>query len=110
MPPEEWRQRIRDILEAIEDIRQYTAVVSYGDFAADRKTAQAVAFNLAVIGEAATRIPSEVHARAPQIPWAKMRAMRNVLIHQYWQIDPAILWDTSQHDLPPLVPLLRALL
>jgi len=61
----------------------------------------AVIKNLTVIGEAAGRVPASVVAASPQIPWARMRAMRNVVVHEYFGIDD---------DLKPLAPLLATLL
>jgi uncharacterized protein with HEPN domain len=75
MPPRGWRLRIEDILEAIDTIGGYTAGHSSESFAADRKTVEAVAYNAAVIGEAARHIPAAVQARHPKIPWGKMRGM-----------------------------------
>jgi uncharacterized protein with HEPN domain len=110
MPPREWWLRVQDILEAIESIRQYTAGLTFEAFSADRRTVAAVAYNFTVIGEAARHVPAAVQRRHPHIPWASMRAMRNVVVHQYAELDHVVLWDTCQNDLPPLVPLLRAVL
>jgi uncharacterized protein with HEPN domain len=57
--------RLRDILDAIDQIRAY---VASGDF--DRKTSDAVLYNLVVIGEAASQIGEELRAQAAEIPWA----------------------------------------
>ena len=110
MPPREWRLRVQDILEAIASIRQFTAGLTFETFTADEKTVAAVAYYFTVIGEAARHVPAAVQRRHAQIPWASMRAMRNVVVHEYAELDHAVLWDTSQNDLPPLVPLLRAVL
>ena len=44
------------------------------------------------------------------VPWLVMRAMRNRVVHVYFDIDPDILWDTVQSDLPTLVDPLEKLL
>lgn len=105
-----WKLRVEDVLEAIDSIRQHTAGLSPESFAVDPRSVHAVSYNFAIIGEAAQHVPNTVQTRYPEIPWAKMRAMRNVLVHEYATVDPVILWDTSQHDLPPFVPRLRAIL
>ena len=110
MPPREWRLRVEDILDAIGHVGRYTTGLTYEAFASDERTIEAVSYNLAVIGEAASNMPPEIQTHYPDIPWAKMRGMRNVLVHQYADVDPALLWDTCQYDLPPLVPQLRRLL
>ena len=111
MPPErDWRLRIEDILESIAAIDGYTRGLCAEAFAADRKTVDAVTWNLAIIGEATAHTPEEVRSRHPALPWRKMQAMRNFLIHDYPAIRHATVWDTTEHDLPPLVPQLRRIL
>ena len=79
-------------------------------FAADEKTVDAVIRNLTVIGEAARFIPANVEARYAHIPWAKMRGFRNVVVHEYFGVSTAILWQRVQANLSPLVPELRRIL
>ena len=105
-----WPVRIRDILESVANIGQYTGEMSFAEFVADKKTIRVVAYEFIVIGEAARHIPPDVELRYPDVPWAKMRGLRNVAIHEYFRIDVAILWETLTRDLPPLVPLLRDIL
>ncbi len=73
-------------------------------------TIDAVIRNFTIIGEAARQVPAELEKRYPEIPWDKMRGLRNVVVHQYFGMDFKILWETAQHDLPPLVPLLQKVL
>ena len=110
MAERDWRVRIEDILEAIEAIVQYTTGLDLDGFAADRRTADAVIWNFALIGEAERHGPPEVEARYPAIPWARMRGMRNVLIHDYRNTNLTVVWETARDHLPPLVPLLREIL
>jgi uncharacterized protein with HEPN domain len=79
-------------------------------FSADEKTADAVVRNLEVVGEAARHVPDEVTRQYPDIPWDKMRGIRNVLAHEYFGLDMTIVWQTLKDDLPPLVPLLQRVL
>jgi uncharacterized protein with HEPN domain len=46
----------------------------------------------------------------PGVPWRAMRAVRNVVVHEYFGIDAHILWATVRHDLPPLVSKLEDVL
>jgi uncharacterized protein len=105
-----WKMRIEDILESIEAIRQYTAGMEFDAFEADDLTAGAVAWNFAIIGEAERHVPPEGEARYPAVPWAKMRSMRNVLIHDYPATDLTTVWETARDHLPPLVPMQREIL
>jgi uncharacterized protein with HEPN domain len=110
VPPRNWRLLAGDAVDAIEAIGRYTAELRKEQFFADRLRLDAVIKNLAVIGEAARRMPAAIVEANPQIPWSRMRAMRNVVVHEYFGIDQDVLWGTITDDLGPLVPLLAALL
>lgn len=98
------------MLAAIGKIRSYTAGMDFATFAADERTIDAVIRNFTVIGEAANHLPDEFVSRHPGVPWAEMRGMRNVVIHEYFGVSLAIVWETIQHDLPEAEASLRALL
>ena len=74
--------RLQDIRDAISTIRDHIATGSF-----DRKTSDAVLYNLVVIGEAAAQISDETRARAPEIPWTKIVGLRNLIAHEYFRID-----------------------
>ena len=58
---------------------------------------------LEVIGEAANRVPPDIQAQYPAIPWSQMVGLRNRLIHGYDAVDLDILWQIISQDLPPLI-------
>lgn len=93
------------ILEAIRLIRSYVEDFSKEDFLADKRTQQAVILNIAVIGEAATKLADEYPefvARYPEVKWKSMRGMRNRMAHGYFDINLDIVWDTIQQSIPVL--------
>jgi len=108
--PRDWRDRIRDILDAIAEIQQFTRNMDYETFKKDDKSIRAVEMNFIIIGEAANQIPEEVEEKYTVIPWTLMRAMRNRIVHVYFKVDEKLMWDTIQNDLPPLIPELKKLL
>ena len=110
MPPRQWRLFVADIVDAITAIDAYTAGLTREQFFGDRLRLDAVIKNLAVIGEAAGRVPADVTEAYPRIPWSRMRGMRNVVVHEYFGIDEEVLWGTVTDDLKPLAPSLTALL
>ncbi len=63
-----------------------------------------------IVGEAATRVPDDVRAAHPGIPWRGIIAMRNRLIHGYDAVDLDVLWRIVAQDLPPVVAGLNAVL
>ncbi len=110
MPPRDWKLRIRDILDCISKIDRYTDGMGLAEFEADEKTIDAVVRNIEVIGEAATHIPDEIQAGYPDLPWPEMRAMRNILAHEYFGVSLPIIWQTIQDNLPPLAEPLEEIL
>jgi uncharacterized protein with HEPN domain len=75
-------------------------------FLRDRKTQSAVILQLALIGELAKRISTTVRA-AIDVPWKEIAGFRDRAIHDYFQIDLQIAWDTIALDLDPLSIALR---
>ena len=106
MPHRSWQLRIADIIEAIETILNYSAGMTFGQFAADCKTIDAVVLNFIIIGEAASHLPEYFIELHPDLPW---RDMRNIAVHEYFVVDRMIVWETLKNNLPPLLPLLKSL-
>jgi len=99
---------LRDILDSARAIRNYLAGVSREQFEANLEKQDAVIRRYAIMGEAARRLsPSAVKALA-DLPWKQIMGMRNILIHDYDEVDEATLWDTAQNDLPGLIARLEA--
>jgi len=95
--------RIRDILDAVNKILDHTADLDFDAFVDDGWTVDAVLRNLTVIGEAARHVPDEVVSTYPDLPWREMCDMRNIVVHEYFGVDLAIIWHTIREDLPPVV-------
>jgi len=101
--PRDWKDRIRDILDAIAEIQNFVRGMDFEAFKKDDKSIRAVEMNFIIIGEAANQIPEEIEEKYSNIPWSLMRAMRNRLVHVYFNVDEKLMWDTVQNDLPPLI-------
>jgi len=96
---------LQHVLEAIDNIVEYTAGMDLNAFMADRKTRDAVIRNLEVIGEACNNVAKNHPAFAAEhaeIPWGFAYEMRNALSHGYFTVDHTIVWQTIQQDLPAL--------
>lgn len=62
-----------------------------------------------IIGEAASKVGNETRLSASAVPWGQVVAMRNRLIHAYFDIDRNILWKTVSDELPTLLQQLQKL-
>jgi len=91
---------IKDILNCIEHIRNYTANLSFDEFSKNFMAVEACLYNIQIIGEAVSHLPNEVKEKETQIPWLLIKAMRNRLIHEYFGTDLPLVWDTIKNDLP----------
>jgi uncharacterized protein with HEPN domain len=89
------------ILEAVQLIESYTAR-GREMFLADRMVRDAVLRNLEVIGEAVKNVSPGLRSRRPDVPWQRIAAMRDVLIHQYFGVDPILVWEIIEQRLPQL--------
>jgi uncharacterized protein with HEPN domain len=96
------------MLDAIQRIEQYTTGMGIEDFVAKALVVDAVIRTFIIIGEAARAIPSEIEAQNPDILWADMRDMRNVVIHEYFRVHLPVVWQTMRNDPPSLAVALRS--
>lgn len=110
MLPSDSQLRLLDIRERIDRIMRYTSGMSWEAFDADELVTDAVLYNFIVIGEAARFIPTETETRFPELPVNDMRAMRNVIIHEYQAVELLTIWETIQNDLPALMRALDTIL
>jgi len=108
--PRDYRVFLDDILEAAAKVLKYTAGFSAEKFFSDRKTVEAVVWNLQIIGEAAKNVPEEVRSRYPDLPWRDMAGLRDIIVHQYFGIKLDVIWKVVQSDVPSLVNRIREIL
>ena len=97
------------MLESCNKILQYTADMTFEEFANDSKTIDAVIRNFEIIGEAANRLPEDFKDSFAQIDWHRIRGFRNRIVHDYMGIDFGIVWEIRNNYLLELINSLKAL-
>ncbi len=93
---------LRHIYEAIEKVERYLSDGSFDSFSQNNMMVDAVVRELEIIGEAAGNLSNSFCEKHQQIPWSEVMGMRNVLIHEYFNVDLPIVWDTCKKNLPEL--------
>jgi uncharacterized protein with HEPN domain len=96
------RPALRAILEAIDGIDLAIRGKTLEDFSQNWLLRHGVQRGVEIISEAARRIPSELQATQPQIPWAQIAGIGNVLRHEYHRVSDAVIWNVVREYLPPL--------
>ena len=101
------------ISDAINQIEEYIIGFSYEQFLNDKRTQDAVIRQLEVIGEATTNLEDTFKKENAEIPWREIADFRNVLAHEYWDVDLAIVWEAVHEDVAvlkkALLPLIQVL-
>ncbi len=99
-----------DMREAANKVVKFTSEISQSEFIEDEQTHYAVERCLEILGEAARRVSPEFQEKHPEIPWREIIGQRNILAHEYGEIDYEILYKTAKEDIPALVDILGELL
>jgi uncharacterized protein with HEPN domain len=95
--------RLRHMLDASLEIRQYVQSAKRQDLDQDRKLVHSLVRLFEIIGEAASQVSDKLKDNVPEIPWFVIIGMRNRLIHAYFDINLDVVWKTSTQDIPLLI-------
>lgn len=104
------QESLIDILNAVKRVLRYSAGVTRSDLEGDDEKLSAILYQITIIGEAAKRLSSDLRQQHSNLPWREMAGMRDVIVHDYDQLDFDVVWDVIQNKLPELQPILESLL
>jgi uncharacterized protein with HEPN domain len=99
-----------DMLDAARAIQKFVVSRPFEDYGNDRMLRGAVERHLEIIGEAANRVSRGYRAAHPEIPWQQIVAQRNVLAHEYGEIDDALIWRAATERIPELIAQLEQIM
>jgi uncharacterized protein with HEPN domain len=92
--------RLRDILEAARLIASYVRDTTEAAFLADTQKQDAVIRRIEIIGEATAHLSEATCQAIPELPFRKMRGMRNIVAHDYANVDLHIVWQVATVHVP----------
>lgn len=104
------KQLLLDMLESIDRAVRYMRGMSLEEFVKDELVGDAVIRNIQIIGEAANRTSKALRAATSHLEWSKIIGMRHRLVHDYFEIEEAIVWRVVTDYLPPLAEELKKVL
>jgi uncharacterized protein with HEPN domain len=81
--------------------------LEYIDYDTDENLRLALTHLVQIIGEASSRVSSELRTAYPEIPWREITGMRNRIVHDYLNIDEDVVWQVVAEDLPSLIQALE---
>ena len=97
-PPKD-KNRLEHILHALDVIDILKEGKTYQECEKDLAIYYALIKNLEIIGEATYKLTKEFKTQHPETPWAQIEGLRHVIVHDYYQVDFNIVWDTLENDL-----------
>lgn len=99
-----------DIHQAGQNVLSYAQDLKKADLEVNEIRTSAILYQILIIGEATKRLSSEFRAQHPELPWADMAGMRDILAHQYDQLDLDTMWNIIQTSVPTMLEKIDPLL
>jgi uncharacterized protein with HEPN domain len=91
----DWAGALSDARDYARRCAEYVTGIDRDAFISDQMRWDAVCFCIVVVGEAFNSVPRILQNRVPHVPWAAVVAMRNRLVHEYWNIDPETVFQVA---------------
>jgi uncharacterized protein with HEPN domain len=104
------QESLIDIANAIKRILRYADGIDKVQLEINDEKLSAILYQITIIGEATKRISQNFRSQHPVIPWREMAGIRDVIVHEYDQLDLDIIWDAIENKLPELIILFDSLL
>ena len=103
MPREADAIRVRHMVDAAHEAMRYASGQTRQDLDRNLMAVRAIIKCLEIVGEAASKVTPHTRSQLLAVPWTDIVAMRNRLIHTYFDINLDIVWTTIEVDLPGLI-------
>ena len=110
LPEEKDAAYLWDMLQAANEVQYMLEEYGLPAFLADRVLLRAIERCVEILGESARHVSMTYRNEHTEIPWREIIGQRNILAHEYGQIDHELLYKTATEDIPNLVPTIKKLL
>jgi len=109
-PEEKDSAYLWDMLQAAKEVESMLEKYDLSAFLGDRVLVRAIERGVAILGESARRVSMTCREEHTEIPWREIIGQRNILAHEYGQIDHELLYKTATEDIPEIIPIIQSLL
>ena len=96
------KARLQHIIDAISEIEKYSENVEFSAFMNNSMMRFACIKQMEIIGEAGNHVSADIKDKFSDVEWAQIVGMRNVFVHEYFGVDPYLVWEIIKDDLPML--------
>ncbi|MBF0512163.1 MAG: DUF86 domain-containing protein [Candidatus Omnitrophica bacterium] len=101
---------IWDMYDAALQAVAFSGDKSFEDYHHNKMLRLAIERLLEIMGQAAKEVSSEFRHQYPDLPWAKIVGLRNVLAHEYGEVKDEKIYLVVSRDIPPLITQLKSIL
>ncbi|WP_342086849.1 HepT-like ribonuclease domain-containing protein [Dyadobacter sp. OTU695] len=91
---------LRHIQKELHFLADRSVGLTFEQFSADDLLSRAFIRSLEIVGEACKKVPDEIRYKYPEVEWRRLAGLRDVLIHQYFQVDYHIVWQVIEYHVP----------
>ena len=103
MSKRDFQLYVDDIIDSAKAIEDFVQDMEFEVFAQDRKTYSATIREYIIIGEAVSALIDVLEEKFPDYPWRMVKDFRNFIVHEYFGVDPRVVWDLTKLELDELV-------
>lgn len=100
---------LENLEESLTQLASHIKDMTFDDFQQNILLQDAVHMRLQTIGESVSKLPVELRDTFPDVPWQKIRALRHIISHDYYSLNPQLIWHAATQDAPQLHQMLPEL-